>query len=750
MSVSDRWGWLTVSGSPSGADVGDAPITGAIHVDYDRDGAIDPGEESLVDRPALSLFARDASGMTAPCVLSSSDASYTCDVTTLGAGPFLLELSAGGGFTDSFTGPDYGPLLQQVEAGGSANFGIVPPSQCADSLYVPCYVNGDHAAAAGYQDTLVSIPFLGGAPTVLATKAETGATWGVAYDEWDDVLFTSAFLKRHADFGPDGGGAVYWTADNGGSWNTIDLAGPLGLTPISRDLAGVSGGETSYDAAAFSLVGKYGMGDIDLTPDGNTLLVSDLGALTVHSVDVTGVSAGGAVAPISAHAIGDNGCNGEYRIFALKALDAANALVGVTCTGPTVGDLVAKVVNLDLASGAQNVVLDVPLQYARPCPGNDTALITFDLCNSVTPNGQTIVDGSWLPWSDDYDDFGVIERGGSASDVLRPQAILSDIEIAADGGLVLGFIDRGSHQIGNRNCIPVDGAPCAEDAEQIKSIQIGDILRVCNTGTLDAPVYAVEGEPGCDPNFTTVAPGFPTDPAIVNNNGQYRTGPYSADGEFFDDVFRIDGMSADGSPHGETAGGGLFIAPYSDIVISSALNPETEIGSGGVKWFDANSGDVVNGQNLYVFGNDPEGGLFAKAAGIGDIEGCINPIQIGDFVWFDSNRDGIQDAGEPAISGVTVTLTDADGLNVTQTTDANGYYNFGPDDGVVAGGTYSISFDVLGDGKTIGGPSMPPAAASCVTAMPTPARSASRSANRRIILLTPASPPSPCRSMTWR
>ncbi|RXK17115.1 SdrD B-like domain-containing protein, partial [Macrococcus sp. DPC7161] len=30
---------------------------------------------------------------------------------------------------------------------------------------------------------------------------------------------------------------------------------------------------------------------------------------------------------------------------------------------------------------------------------------------------------------------------------------------------------------------------------------------------------------------------------------------------------------------------------------------------------------------------------------------------LGDKVWFDADKDGIQDAGEPGIPGVTVTLT---------------------------------------------------------------------------------------------
>jgi len=52
---------------------------------------------------------------------------------------------------------------------------------------------------------------------------------------------------------------------------------------------------------------------------------------------------------------------------------------------------------------------------------------------------------------------------------------------------------------------------------------------------------------------------------------------------------------------------------------------------------------------------------------------------IGDKVWFDKNKDGIQanNASEPGISGVTVNLLDGAGtLVATTTTDVNGTYNF--------------------------------------------------------------------------
>jgi len=50
---------------------------------------------------------------------------------------------------------------------------------------------------------------------------------------------------------------------------------------------------------------------------------------------------------------------------------------------------------------------------------------------------------------------------------------------------------------------------------------------------------------------------------------------------------------------------------------------------------------------------------------------------IGDFVWNDLNQDGIQDASEPGIAGVTVNLLDSSSMTLaTTTTDANGKYLF--------------------------------------------------------------------------
>ncbi len=60
---------------------------------------------------------------------------------------------------------------------------------------------------------------------------------------------------------------------------------------------------------------------------------------------------------------------------------------------------------------------------------------------------------------------------------------------------------------------------------------------------------------------------------------------------------------------------------------------------------------------------------------------------IGDRIWFDTNEDGIQDAGESGLAGVTVVLKDSSGKVIAaDVTDGNGNYLF-PD---VPPGTYTV------------------------------------------------------------
>ncbi|MDP9094754.1 MAG: hypothetical protein M3N95_17905, partial [Actinomycetota bacterium] len=94
------------------------------------------------------------------------------------------------------------------------------------------------------------------------------------------------------------------------------------------------------------------------------------------------------------------------------------------------------------------------------------------------------------------------------------------------------------------------------------------------------------------------------------------------------------------------------------------------------------------------------------------------PVQIGNRVWFDTNHNGIQDAGEPSVPGVSVKLHDGGpaGPVVASTTTSStpgtiGEYYFG---GVgaayqlIPGHDYTVEFDVS-TAVTTGLPGAPPA-----------------------------------------
>ena len=75
-----------------------------------------------------------------------------------------------------------------------------------------------------------------------------------------------------------------------------------------------------------------------------------------------------------------------------------------------------------------------------------------------------------------------------------------------------------------------------------------------------------------------------------------------------------------------------------------------------------------------------------------DAQALIGVVSVGDYVWWDTNRDGLQSTGESPVPGIAVTLYAADGTTVlgTATTDATGHYAF---TGLKPSTAYVIGFD---------------------------------------------------------
>jgi len=126
--------------------------------------------------------------------------------------------------------------------------------------------------------------------------------------------------------------------------------------------------------------------------------------------------------------------------------------------------------------------------------------------------------------------------------------------------------------------------------------------------------------------------------------------------------------------------------------------------------FDANTSDQIHTSGIItlVGGAEPTGETDPIGAGGADQPnqgltttndpdnsgnmtvdfGFVRPVSVGSTVWKDLDADGVQDASEPAITGATVTLLNADGTvfdsdiytagvqALTDITDADGQYNF--------------------------------------------------------------------------
>ena len=95
---------------------------------------------------------------------------------------------------------------------------------------------------------------------------------------------------------------------------------------------------------------------------------------------------------------------------------------------------------------------------------------------------------SWNPWDDTYTDAEF--NSGPSWGWMKPQPILSDIEVDDDGSLLLAFADRTGHQFAYRNRRPQS----TNQAAQAEGVIGGDILRIGAEANADlAALHSVDG-----------------------------------------------------------------------------------------------------------------------------------------------------------------------------------------------------------------------------------------------------------------
>lgn len=115
---------------------------------------------------------------------------------------------------------------------------------------------------------------------------------------------------------------------------------------------------------------------------------------------------------------------------------------------------------------------------------------------------------------------------------------------------------------------------------------------------------------------------------------------------------------------------------YDAVVYNSSGTRVSNFYTAGVQKYNNTTGVMSGAYDAYL---DADPNNFGKANGIGDIEALCDraPIELGNRVWRDTDNNGVQDAGENGIAGVTVRLYNTSNtLIATAVTDANGEYYF--------------------------------------------------------------------------
>jgi uncharacterized repeat protein (TIGR01451 family) len=639
-------------------------IGGTVYRDYNANGVQDANESLQV---GIVVTAYDRAGAAVATDTTDAAGAYTLNV---GGTPPQVRVEFGIPQTFLRSGP-FGTAgaspttVTFVNCVGNVplNFGVVNPGQYCHTptpdLATSCFVFGDpNDPAVVNQPALISFPYNAGsnnaggpfgagspydAPPhpVEALTPQLGSVLGLAHHRASDSWFVSAFIKRHSDVLLNRTGAIYRITRNP---NTITLFANLtATTGANPRLAPV---DYLHDSGAYDAIGKLGLGGMDISDDDRFLFVVNLNTRALMRVPIANPAA------VTSIPIPSPGCtNGQHRPFGVSADD--NFIhIGVVCDASTgtVANLTAHVMRYDAATGVMNPapIFSMNMNYPRRC---------VDSAPGCGPGGSR--NALWQPWISTWPAARVAQSGS----FVYPQPMLTDIEFDGNGDLILGFRDRAGDMFGN-------GTPGPDPLDNVlrQAIGGGDIIRACVNG---AGGWTLEDNAQCGAVTTGGNAG--------NFIGQ---GPGNPGGEYY--YQENNALYPYANRHDEIVMGGMFMFPGAPDVTVTAFDPvpaDNQLFDGGIIWLNNQTGQRARSYRIFngTFGGLP---LFGKANGLGELEAACGPapLEIGNRVWEDLDRNGQQDPTEQPLANVIVTLyagPDTTGaVLATAVTNAAGEYIF--------------------------------------------------------------------------
>ncbi len=707
---------LTLVG-PAGAAAGDC--TGEVFRDHNADGVRQVAGDPTGNGVDVYVTEPGEPGVIVTAYDDTGDAVGS--TTTLADGTFDLSTSAGIGtpirveftwteawMTSGPHGPDNGSSVQ-FSTTGSCNltFGVMNAAEYCQAnpyLTIPCYRQGDYDAPGnvGTNDALVTIGYEWGQdtpnpaanqtnwkptwqvdeagalapPLMTADSLDVGTVWGETWSATDEVLFAAAYMKVAADFGPGGPGAIYavpMDPDNGvpsgpvTQFADLDALGfDVCSDPHGPDLTDPAITVPTVTDATYGAVGKCGLGGLAIDDTDETLYTVNLTSRELVALDVaTGAAVGSWGFLDTAAGLATPRCADpatDFRPFALEWHDG-ELYAGAICSAESTGvdsNLQAYVYQVDLAAGTFELILDYQLQ------SESILWRAWETTLADTSTEASLTAPSWL--------------NGNGW-VVHPTPLLTDIGFY-NRDLVLGFRDMMADKTGQMIAIP-----------EFSAVQPAGLWVAPSTGDLACAAFT--------PN-----PGDPTTGSWNIEEGNQcgdRTGA-NVEGASFKEIGTNDRVGLEfyqdgGGQNIGTVDTEIHLGAVASVpglpLVQTTVNPSEHIGqvprivwSSGLAWNDSTQGSSLRGYLVYTGSGPTDISNFGKTSGLGDVEPLcgLAPLEIGNFVWYDADGDGIQSPSEAPVQGATVNLYDGAGNLLDSTTtgpDGEYYFNVDPTTGYV-------------------------------------------------------------------
>ncbi len=654
---------------------GDAVIGNYIWLDENGDGVQDAGEPGI---PGVVVELKDSAGNVIATTTTDANGGYI--------------------FTDLLPGDYTVTVLSGLPAGLEPTYDEDSGTAGPDQSTVVTVASGDEHMTADF-----SYNYNTSAETDTPSMADTGA---IGDHIWNDA---------------DGDG--------------VQDPGESGIAGVTVNLYTDPDGDGVYDTLA-------GTTTTDAT--GNYIFDGLPPAAYVVEVDDTTLPAGFTTTP-TGDPDGDGDNTAEPIILAPGDVILTQDFGYNNPTTYTIGDTVFMDANGDGIVDANEPGISGVTVSLEDAAGNVIATTTTDANGNYSFPG--IVDGTYTVVITDTDnvlgELDPISDPDGGLDNTSTITISGADDLDQDFGYAPDGHSPGDGLIGDMVYIDTDGDGAATDGEGVEGVTVNlyaaDGTTLLATTTTDENGNYSFG--GLDPTATyvvdvdeTTLPGGDVytnmeDPDAGTLGTSTVDLSAAIDGINLDQDFgyvATNPVSISGSLWEDTNADGTFDASETDIFAGVTVN-----------LYDADGNviatTVTDASGNYSFDNLPPGiytvsvddtdesllgywhslGLDsepsttvvdASAGSVTDVDFgyYIEGASLGNFVWNDTNEDGIQDAGEPGIEGVLVTLEidyDGDGvpeITVVDTTDASGHYDFGNlllDEDYTSSGTviYTIS-----------------------------------------------------------